>query len=103
MSATKTVPWPSAEDLRRADEQAAAANNALDRLRATCREQYRAYMAGDGKPAPLSVEEYGRLLLYLESMELSVDSAMSSIKSMRENLDEVVWEVVDLEKAGIDA
>ena len=103
MGDTKTVPWPSAKELKRADARAAAANDALDRLSIDVSREYTAYMGGEVKPAPLSVEDYGRLVLYLESMELSIGSAMSSIERMRANLDEVLWEVVDLEEADVDA
>jgi hypothetical protein len=102
MGDAKTVPWPSAKELKRADERAAAANDALDRLSIGVSRQYRAYMSGEGKLASLSVEEYGRFVLYLESMELAIGSAMSSIERMKANLDEIRWEVVgDLEKAGV--
>jgi hypothetical protein len=104
MSATRTAPWPSAKELKQADVRVAAAGHCLDKLSFSFSDQYSAYMeSGEAKPSPLTVEEYGRLVLYLESMELSLGSAMRSIESMKANLDEVLWEAVDLEKAGIDA
>lgn len=95
--------WPTPEELLSADRRVHSGTDALGELSFLFADVHEKYMGGDGKPPPLSIEEYGRIALYFESIELSLGSATDTLERMRSRLDDVCWEVVDLESPRVDA
>ena len=92
--------WPNLADLRAVDRVVAEANAPVNELAIVVSDRYRAYMEKDaGVKVPLSVEGYGALMLYLDSLDLALGSAAGDVKQIQKHVEAILWEAVDLDGA----